>query len=278
MRRGINDRKKKRIIAKKINKKALTVISILLTLIIICLILYFFFIQNIFIKKNFEKDSSEFSSLNKNIPFSLNKIILFHSATAENGSVNNYMTLNISNFCDIGIYLNNSDRENTLIKSLHIDNIKISSPEIGTPSLYKKRVTDLGSCSFSDETIIQDNFYFNIIESTNKLNFDNYELSNNGTTPISIGFYNKNIKEDFITNKSEILYNGTLLKDALIPQSSLNCNISFSINIITNKDEHYMCNINFDLPFKDEDGSIYDTGYTIKELINEQAGNFIRLK
>ena len=78
MRRGINDRKKKRIIAKKINKKALTVISILSILIIICLVLYFFFIQNIFIKKNLEEDSSEFSSLNENIPFSLNKIILFH--------------------------------------------------------------------------------------------------------------------------------------------------------------------------------------------------------
>lgn len=278
MRRGINDRKKKRIIAKNINKKALTVISILSILIIICLVLYFFFIQNIFIKKNLEKDSSDFSSLNENIPFSLNKIILFHGATAETGSVNNYMTLNISNYCDIGMYLNNLDKENTSIKSLYIDNIKISTPEVGTPYLYKKRVTDLGNCSFSDENIIQDNFYFNIIETPNTLNFDNYELSNDGTTPISIGFYNKNIKEDFITDKSEILYNGTLLKDALIPQSSLNCNISFSINIITNEDEHYMCNVNFDIPFEDKDGSIYDTGYATQEFNSSQTGSFIRLK
>ena len=39
-----------------------------------------------------------------------------------------------------------------------------------------------------------------------------------------------------------------------------------------------MCNINFDIPFEDADGSIYDTGYATKEINSLQTETFIRLK
>ena len=85
------------------------------------------------------------------------------------------------------------------------------------------------------KSIINDEFYFNIIEYTETLNYANYELLNDGSTPISLGFYNKDIKKGFLTSNAQISYNGTLLKSTLIPQTSLNCNVSFTINIITNK-------------------------------------------
>ena len=278
MRRGINIRKKKRIILNETNKKTLKLIILLILILVICAIMYFSFIQNIFIKNNFEKDSIAFSKLNEDIPFNLSKIILFSSATAQTSNVNQTLSLDISQYCDIGIYLNNTDKENTFIKSLYIDNISVSSPEIGTPYLYKKRIDDLGKCSFSDESIIQDEFHFNIVDSTNELNYENYELLNNGTTPISLGFYNKNIKEDFLIGNTELLYDGTLLKTALIPIASLNCTISFDINIITNTDMHYMCNVNLDIPLKDNDVAIYDTGYITKEFNSTETNNFIRIK
>lgn len=278
MRRGINIRKRKRILLKDLNKKSLLVLSGLIILLLICITIYCFFLQDFFIKKNLEKDSILFSNLNENIPFSLNKIILFSSATAETGNVNQSLSLDISQFCDIGIYLNNTDKENTKIQSLSINDIIISSPELGTPCLYKKCINDLGKCSFDDSTIIQNEFSFNLIDSTNPLNYNNYELATDGSIPISLGFYNKDIKKDFITNSNEILYNGTLLRTAVIPQSSINCNISFILNIITNNDEHYICNISFDIPFEDEEGSIYDTGYSTKELKNNEIGKFIRVE
>ena len=278
MRRGINIRKKKRIALNESNKKSIKILSLLILILIICMTIYFFFVQGIFIKKNFEDDSTDFSNLNKNIPFNINKIILFSSATAETDTVNQHLSLDISGYCDIGIYLNNLDKENTSIKSLSINNIKISSPELGTPYLYKKKINDLGKCSFSEDATIKDNFNFNIINSDAKINYDNYELSSDGTTPISLGFYNKNVKEEFITDSQEIVYNGTLFKNALIAQTSLNCNVSFSINITTTNNEEYMCNINFDIPFEDDTGSMYDTGYTTKEYTGTQTGNFIRIK
>ena len=278
MRRGINIRKKKQVLIKETNKKALKIISILIMLLIICFITYFSFFQDISIKNKLEKDSMDFSELNEYIPFSIKEIILFSSATAKADSINQQLALDISQYCDIGIYLNKVQDENLFISSLHIDNIIISSPEIGTPYLYKKNISDLGKCSFDENNIINDTLSFNIISIDTDLNYNNYELYNNGTTPISLGFYNKNIKIGFFPNNSEIFYNGTLLKQALIPLTSLNCNISFRINILTNSNEHYICNVNFDIPFEDDNGLIYDTGYITKEFNSSQVNKFIRLK
>ncbi len=278
MRRGINIRKKKKIILNEINKKSLKLLAILLSILTICVIIYIFFIQDIFIKINLEEDSTNFSTLNDNIPFSINKIILFSSATAETGSINQLLSLNISNYCDIGIYLNKTDLINCSITSLYIDNISTSSPELGTPYLYKKKVSDLGRCSFDQNNIIKDRFDFNIINTENEINYSNLELYCDGSTPISIGFYNKNIKTDFISDNSEILYNGSLLKEALVPLSSLNCNVSFRINIITTSNEHYICNVSFDVPFENENSSIYTEGYIIKEFNSNETSKFLRIK
>lgn len=278
MRRGINIRKKKQIIVKEANKKILKIIFLLILLIIVCIAVYFYFFQDLFIKNNLEKDSMSFSKSNENIPFSLKEVILFSSADAEDDSVNQQLCLNISQYCDIGIYLNKVQDENISISSLYIDNIVILSPEIGTPYLYKKRISDLGKCSFDENNIINDTVSFNIIDSTTDLNYDNYEIYSNGTSPISLGFYNKDIKTNFFPDNSEIYYNGTLLKEASIPISSLKCNISFRINIITNSNEHYICNINFDIPFENSDESIYTTGYITKEFESNQLNRFIKLK
>lgn len=278
MRRGINIRKRKKILFKELNKKSLRLLTLLTSILLICIVIYIFFIQDVFIKVNLEKDSINFSYLNENIPFSLRKIILFSSATAESGSVNQLLSLDISQYCDIGIYLNELEDTSKSISALYVDNIYTSTPEFGTPYLYQKSVADLGKCSFDENNIIGDKFNFNIINNGKNINYNNYELYCNGSNPIAIGFYNKNIKTEFITEKSEILYNGTLLKEAVIPLTSLNCNISFTINIITNSNEHYICNVNIDVPFEDKNGSLYDNGYVTKEFNSTQTNKFIRIK
>lgn len=278
MRRGINIRKRKQLISKEINQKSLKLLSILIITLFFCTIIYFSFIQNIFIKKNVEEDSINFSNLNNDIPVSLKKIILFSSATAQSDSINQMLSLDISQYCDIGIYLDSKFNNNISISSLYIDNIIISSPEIGTPYLYKKSISDLGKCSFSEDNIINDNFNFNIIDTETPLNYNNYEIYNDGSTPISLGFYNKNIKTEFISENPNILYNGTLLKEASIPLVSLNCNISFKINVVTSSNEHYVCNVNFEIPLNNEIESIHDSGYITKELDAPELNKFIRIK
>ena len=104
MRRGINIRKKNRITLNQINKKTFRFLSLLIILLLICLLVYFFFLKTFFLKKNFESDTMKISNLNENIPFVLNKIILFSSATAETENVNHsFVSLDISQYCDIGM-------------------------------------------------------------------------------------------------------------------------------------------------------------------------------
>lgn len=278
MRRDKNIRKRKKTIFKNNNKQKLIILSISIALLLILFATTLFFSKDFSIKRNLEEGSIDFSNLNENIPFSLQKIILFSSATATSDSINQSLTLDISQYCDIGIYLNKTNDENILISSLYIDNIVLSSPEIGTPYLYKKNINDLGKCSFTEKNIIKDTLTYNVINTDKEIKYDNYEVYANATTPLSLGFYNKDVKTRFFPDSSEIVYNGTLLKHAAIPYSSLNCNISFRLNIVTNSNEHYICNITLDVPFEDNTGSIYDTGYITKELNSNELNKFIRIK
>lgn len=278
MRREKNIRKRKQLISKELNEKSLKLLYLLIIILFFCVITYFSFIKDIFINKNMEEDTINFSNINEDTPFSLKKIILFSGATAQSDSLNQMLSLDISQYCDVGIYLDIKLNNNISISSLYIDNIIISSPEIGTPYLYKKSISDLGKCSFNEDNIINDNFSFNVIDTNSDLNYNNYEIYNDGSTPISIGFYNKNIKTGFISENSELLYNGTLLKKAAIPLISLNCNISFKINIVTTSNEHYICNVNFDIPLNNESESIYDNGYITKEFDAPELNKFIRIK
>ena len=279
MRRGINIRKKKRIIAKETNLKALKLISILLILIFICSLSYIFFLRNYFSNKNFEEYNLLIANSNSSIPFSLNKIVLYSSSTAS--IVNSYndnsvQALDISQYCDISLYINNEN--NSIINKLYIDNISISNPEIGTPHLYKKALSDMEKCSYDSSKIITNQFQYNIVSKDLPINYENYELYSDGSTPITIGFFNENIKSNYLLTEEEIKNSSSFLKDAHIPLSSINCNISFVLNIITAKNEHYICNINISIPFENKDGSsIYNTGFVINEIQNDKLSKFIKI-
>lgn len=275
--RRINLRKKRQIELKNINLKSLKLLFLFITILVICLIVYCFYINIFFIKKNFEKEYITISDSNQDIPFSIDKMILFSSATANTSSKNTTtLDVNISQYCDIGIYINSSKQDNVLINSLYIDNINITSPQLGTPCLYKKSINDLGKCTFSEDNIIQDNFSFNITNLEEEINYDNYEIYNNCSTPISLGFYNKDVKTNFLLDNSESKYDGTLLKNAMIPQTSLNCKVSFAVNIITTDGSHYISNISFDVPFENKDNSIYNDGYIKQELNANQLSSFLK--
>lgn len=278
MRRNINIRKRNKIIFKNMTKKCLIVLFVLTFVIFICFMVYISFFKNKIIEKNFEQYSINFANLNNNVPFSINKITLFSSATAESNSINNQLTLDISQYSDIALDLNKIKNQDITISSLYIDNIIMTPPEIGTPYLYKKNINDLGKSTFNEKNIINETFEFNVIDMDQDINYKNFEIYNNGSTPITFGFYNKNIKTDFFPNESKVFHNGKLLKDSKIPTNSLSCNIAFRINIITNSNEHYICNLNLDIPFEDENGSIYDNGYVTKNLEDEEINNFIRIK
>lgn len=280
--RRLNIRKRNRIEFKNLNKKATKIIIILFILIFILLILYLYFFQNFFIKNNFEKEYTYLSELNEETVFSLDKIVVFSSATAQSKEVNNSVwNLDISQYSDIGIYfknINSNQPEKNIVKELYIDNISISQTEYGTPCLYKKSIQDFGKCTFSENLIIPDKLDFNIVETDSEIDNNENTIYNNLSSPITIGYYNKNVKENFLSADSVIEYNGKILKRATIPQTSIKCNISFSVRIVNALNEQYICNINIDIPFENGTDSIYEDGYIVKEIDNLENYKFLRVK
>lgn len=265
MRRDITNRKKNKLKLKKLNNKALTLTLGLSFLLIILAIIFFFIIKGTIINSSFENYFSEISSDNSNTVFSLDKISVLTSATADSSIKNlSYWNLNISQYSDIGIYLNNPN--NHTITKLYLDEIIFSSSELGTPILYKKEFENVGTCSYSEDKILK--------------NLDILDIPSNSDSPICIGFYNKNIKTDYLVSghDNSININGTILKETNIPKSSIDTNINFNLHIITDLNEHYVCNINLSIPFEDNDGNdVYNTGHIVKTFKNLNNYKFLKI-
>ena len=280
MRREIDIRKRNKILVDQLNKKVILTMIALIIFLVICVCIYFTFIQNVLIKKTFEKDYEQFSALNENIPFTIQKIVMFSSATADSQTVNQSPSLDISQYCDIAIYLNPIKENHLSIQSLSLQNVSISPTELGQPCLYKKRIHDFGKCSFTDENVIANSIDFTVIDANEQIpiNEDNYEIYNDGSTPITMGFYNKDIKKEFLFDTNEIRYNGTLLKAAFVPQSSIQCNTSFTLCITSTDGGQYICNINLTIPFENGNDSLYNTGYVSKTIDGKELSKFIRIQ
>ena len=280
--RRTNTRKRNKINIRNLDEKTLALIGILSIIIIVIIIIFFHYIKNIIIKYKFEKDSTYVSELNEDTVFSLDKIVLFSSATVKTNDIKNSVwDLDISEYSDICIYLKNIPNYNILknsVKELYIDNINISETEIGTQYLYTKTIQDFGKCSFDENKVISDRIDFNIIDSDSAANYSNNEILDNLSNPIVLGYYNKNLKTNYLNSNTQINYNGKILKDAKIPKTSIECNVSFDMHIINELGEEYICNINFYIPIENEKSSIYTDGYITAELNNLDDYKFLRLK
>ena len=280
--RRTNIRKRNKVNFRNLDKKAIILIVFLSIIIVLLLVSIAYFIRNVFINKSFENDYSTSAFINEDTPFSLNKIVIFSSATVNPKEVNNSVwNLDISQFADICIYLNNTPNDNNsknIVKNLYINNISISKTELGTTSLYQKTLEDFGKSSFDDSKIFKDRIDFDVIPTSETANYYNNEIFNNLSNPIILGFYNKDLKTNFLNSNSELDYSGKILKEAKIPRQSIECNISFDINITNELDEEYICNVNFDVPLEANDKSVYEDGYVTKEMKNLENYKFLRLK
>ena len=275
----INIRKKQKQKIETLNRKFLAFLISTTIILCGCLCFYINFLCTNITKKNFENDSINLYNSISYAPFSINKIVLYSSVTADSSTINqSLLNLNISQYCDIGIYLNKINDKSFAIKSLNINNINVSKTEYGTPCIYSKNLSDFGKCTFLDENKIYDYLNYSIINTSYDINYENNELYDNASSPIYFGFYNKNIKENFVIEASDVIYDATLLKQAIIPLSSINCSLSFSINITTTNDKKYVSNVTIDIPLESNDEKIYNIGYIQKEINCKDQFNFICIK
>lgn len=248
-----------------------------------------FVIPNWLGRNKFVNEISNFS--NKSSIFYLSKIYCYSSASGINNVENKAMwDINVSQYTDIalGLGINNikSNLDNSnlhivdtspkySISKIYIDNISFSNSNTGTLSLSYIPIVNFG--------LISDEVLANSVEQQNKIDFnlvdDKETLLNNIVEepsvdknlilPITLRYLNFNIKKSYtITNIEENLsFDGSILKRASIPLSSIKNEVSFTIHIITKSDEEYTYPVHLQIPLQNNDNSknIYDGNY-VEEL------------
>ena len=269
---------------RKINSVALLIVNIVLLILSVLIYKYIFNVESH--KKIYAEETSKFIENNENPVFKIGKIILHSSAYAVDNSNGELNDIDISQFTDMEIYIDNTGNgeeitaENT-INEMYITNIKIESKsENGEKILnYKNpnqcgKYVDLGNWE-------ADGILFNIPRDNKENEEANYDMNvfyTDCSNPISLGYINKNILTGCTVSKDlgTIAFDGSILKLANVDVKDLETTISFSINITNNYNEKFVCNLTIDNDLTSEEEGIY-SGYLIK-ILNPEGKNYNFIK
>ena len=258
---------------KNLGKSKILMLTITIFLLIIFIVLFIDFYNRISKKLNYESNVLDFYKKNSSIVFSIDKIVFFSSCDSKNknNTSSNFTLENLYSYTDIALFINNTgknDFEHTL-KSVKISNIKFNKmPEFGTPKLCYKPLNNFAKSEYI-ESSIDSELEFNI-SNEDTADFNTPTLFNNCANPITLSYINENIKTDYtiLDTTNPVTYNGSLLKRCFIPLNSINCSLSFDIYIKNNRDQNFKTTMFIDIPYEDNDKSIYDGNLIIKKDTN----------
>lgn len=280
-------KKKSLIIDEKTRKRNKFIAKLIITiaLLILCIVTIVNIIGIYKVNSEFSSYIDELARLNSKTVFSIDRIYLYSSADAtSNETTKPVWDLNVSQFTDIAIYINNRaengvNYENT-IKELTISNVKFNNLQSGTPSLYYKNVNDFARLTNIEENRINDSLEFNIVNSGDA-DYTKPVIYSNCQNPITLEYVNTNMEEDTIISdiSTPLTYDGSLLKKAGILLSQMECTISFTITIVNNYNQKFVATVYIDIPLEDSmsDISIYD-GKLVKNIENTNLVKFIRVE
>lgn len=232
--------------------------------------------------QSFFNDISKFAEENKEQIFTIDEIAYFSSSDADI-SINSNSTFLISNlfqYTDIAIFLKPVSSEtytsrNTL-KSVELTNFKYSyTPQLGSPNLYYKSLNNFATPNFLEDDLIDKSITFNTT-SEDEIDYSTPILYNNCANPITLCYVNSGIKKDYtlVDDISDVIHNGSLLKNCGVTLNSISCGISFDIHIVNNLDEVFICPVSINIPLSTESNTIYDGNLIIKE---QPSYNFVKV-
>ena len=247
-------------------------ISILIFIVLISIFLYNTIKNNS--KKENTNDEPVLSLTTDSNIFNVSSVQMYSSANALNNleTQKDYWDLNIYQYTDIAVNIDNHvsikelTKKNT-VKKIYIDNITYPQlPDKGSPKLYTKSSENLGIGIIDEDNLIEQKINYNVVTNndvTNKKNTFYADCSN----PILLSSINQDIVSNFIirNTNSAITFDGNLLLDSTILLSNIEYSISFSIHIINELDEEYICNLVLPIKLSDDNdiNTIYDGSYQV---------------
>jgi len=230
---------------------------------------------------------------NKKPVFKISKILLYSSADATDNSPNGLLqSLDINQFTDIAIYIDNKSKiqnltsENT-VKEISICNIKLdTSSDIGNKFVNYKNPLSYGKFAdlqYNDKDITFSGIATN--DENNNADYNSPVFYADCSNPVSLGYVDLGVLKDYNVpeddnygtslNARTILFDGSLLKKAGIKIEDLKCNLSFTIKIKNYLDEEFTCDVVLNSIAGDD--SIYNGYYTKEYTPQSSLYDFIKL-
>ena len=255
-----------------LNNKKILIIIIVLIVLIILLQSYVKIINKHRNNRIFALESEKYAEELNNPIFRIDKIIIYSDANIEDLSENKNMSnINITQFTDFAIYINNTIKDNELtaentINQIYIDNIGISSiEELGVQKFFTKSIDNLGKYIPAEKDSKTINY--NVVhKNSDKEIFDNTNsFYTDCSEPLVLSYVNENIVESADTSNSgeRLSLDGSILKYLNIDLKKLNYKINFTINVENNLGENFFCKCSLNVNLDDGEEGIY-SGYIMQ--------------
>lgn len=274
----------------KHHKTFLTVCILLLC--ILSFLYYDLIFRASYAKEKFSAQVEEIAEQNENPIFKIQKILIYSSANAIDTSENESLQdLSILQYSDIAITIDNTSTvyditsENT-VKELYIDNISISTgSDKGHQYLNYKSALNFAKYTEIEELDTDDDddrIEYNIVNTNDENNNTDYETPTfyaDCSNPITLGYMNEDIITNYATSSDSntISFNGKVLEEAGIDLSDINYSLNFTIHIVNNLNEEFICPVRLQVDLSGDDGGIYK-GYQYDNVtVSGYEYNFIKI-
>ena len=267
-----------------------TVLTIFILLLCILSFLYYDLIfRTSYAKDEFSSQVEKVAEQNENPIFKIQKILIYSSANAIDKSENESLQdLSILQYSDIAITIDNTStvydltNENT-VKDLYIDSISISTgSDKGHQYVNYKSPFDFAEYKEIKE-LNSDKIEYNIVstnEENNNTDYGSPTFYADCSNPITLEYMNQDIITNYAasSDSNTISFNGKVLQEAGIDLNDINYTLNFTIHIINNLNEEFICPVRLQVDLSGNDGGIYKEGYKYDNTsVSGYEYNFIKI-
>jgi len=261
---------------------------LLIIILLLCILAYSYVFYASYCRNEFVNQSLKISEQNQLSVFKVNKILIYSSANAiNNRSDNSLEDLNICQYTDIAIYIDNTSSISDLttqntVKELWIDNIKITpNSDLGSQVLNYKNLNNFGkfdNITSADNSRID----FNIVNTNEQNETSDYSTPTFYTdcsNPISLGYINSGIVKNYSIhdNINSVVLNGKLLQQANVDLSQIGYNLTFDIHIKNYDGDSFVYHSNIDVDLNTQNKDIYN-GYLYQTRNNTSGNEYVFFK
>ena len=266
--------------------------TVLIIFILLLCILSFLYYDLIFItsyaKDKFSSQVEKVAEQNENPIFKIQKILIYSSANAIDKSENESLQdLSILQYSDVAITIDNTStvydltNENT-VKDLYIDNISITTgSDKGHQYVNYKSALDFAKYKEIEERN-NDKIEYHIVttnEENNKTDYGSPTFYADCSNPITLEYINQDIITNYAasSDSNTISFNGKVLQEAGIDLNDINYTLNFTIHIVNNLNEEFICPVRLRVDLSGNDGGIYKGEKNENISVSGYEYNFIKI-